>query len=703
MVRTRFFCTFVILTVCAHGAIDGTALVTDEHIFKVNTGTGRWDTVISKNDFDNYHTLSGPCFSPDGRRIAYGRYELNTGDQDGTHILIADNDGGNITELCMVYRAGGTFEGGIGSICCSWANDGHIYWSEKDHRVCRVNVTTKAREVVAVLDDFSGDIPREIWTLKVSLDGTRGGCMGGGSSGAFGLDLVDFVSISYGSGCQGTVSPNGRLVTHNMTGGLGYSYHQVAFIHDFDSGEKIDTMIVTGAVQGQSGSLPRFVFHRFSHSSDDHVVFSGEDALGGKGFVYSLSSNETCEIGTCTPYDYWDGALPGPPAAGPRVELSPTALQFVSHGGATPGAEEVTVTNAGAGTLTEVTVQGVPDWLTVVQSGNGNTRTLTNSVDLSGLQPGVYDATITVSGGGASNAVNYTVTLNVALSLLAPSGLTASVAGPDAAELIWTDNTANETGFVVQRRAGDGSWTACGTTDADSASWIDVDLTTGVTYHYRVAAFAASDTSAWSNLDSVTLAAVASITVTSPRAGDTWHPGDTVQIRWTSENVAQVDLSYSPDGGESVLLIADRGIQTTDSEWGDYAWVVPALGGDSVMVRVAEYGNPNLCDWSPNVHLSTAAVHEVPCAGMSRRAGIGAVRRTHEGALSVTFSTVGMRSPRLMLLRLDGSLVGSTLPPVHAGRQCRELQYGRPGGCASLVVRLQDAQHSFTRIVPSVR
>jgi hypothetical protein len=70
----------------------------------------------------------------------------------------------------------------------------------------------------------------------------------------------------------------------------------------------------------------------------------------------------------------------------------------------------------------------------------------------------------------------------------APSGLTAVLSGVNI-NLAWTDNSANETGFKVERSANAGAtWSQITLTAANAVSYIDTNLTCGAVYYYRVRA-----------------------------------------------------------------------------------------------------------------------------------------------------------------------------------------------------------------------
>ena len=126
-------------------------------------------------------------------------------------------------------------------------------------------------------------------------------------------------------------------------------------------------------------------------------------------------------------------------------------------------------------------------------------------------------ATVTITGSGTClltanwaqdaffNAASATQSTTVTSSLpAAPSGLTARVSGmnPPKVTLNWVDNSANETGFTIQR-ATNATFTAGLTTFTTAANVItynDATVVRGTRYYYRVRAFNGSGTSAFSNV-----------------------------------------------------------------------------------------------------------------------------------------------------------------------------------------------------------
>ncbi|MBD3238987.1 MAG: hypothetical protein GF331_00270 [Chitinivibrionales bacterium] len=697
-----YSCVMLVLCAASASALDGTVLATTEDgVVTVDMATGTMTTIVDRSDWGTSWKdpgwFRGPCFSPDGKRISFTAHDFYGPNTTRRWIIyIADNDGNNIDSICETD----TKDYMHMPAWMSWCDNGYLYWSEDNDKMYRASVTQKQLEVVATLADFTGPVPERINNLKMSRDATQAGFMVNGQGSGTVANMTTMVAQAFPSGCQSTVSPNGELATNSLTSGEGWGLHQLAYIRSTADLSIVHRVTVLGyATPGEAGS-DRFVSLRFSHSSNNHIVYSGEDALDGRGFVANILTNEHWEAGQCTPGDFWAGTLPPPPAAAPRIALDSSSLSFESVDGATPPSKVVTVENVGAGTLTAVTVQGAPSWLTIQGSGDGNTQTLTNSVDITGLTPGIYPATISVSGGGASNSVTYDVTLNVATTLLAPSNLNATRANDSSATLSWTDNSDSETGFAVERAIEDGPWAGLTTVGADVTTHTDTGLQQGTMYHYRVRAFAGTDSSGWSNEDSLEIAVVRTITVMSPAAGDHWTVGDTVHIRWTTENVSLVDIQYSVDDGEHLHMVTDSSVQDDQPEWGDYVWTVPDVQGDSILIVIQEYSNPGVSDWSDNIALLRSAARLSRDRGAHHANGLTQMTRGHSGAVHVTFIVDNTARVRLDIRALDGRTVASGRLAVAAGTHEVALGGGVPPGLYVVTMQTHDGfRHTRSAVV----
>ena len=81
----------------------------------------------------------------------------------------------------------------------------------------------------------------------------------------------------------------------------------------------------------------------------------------------------------------------------------------------------------------------------------------------------------------------------------APGGLQVTRDAPDQATLQWLDQSGNETGFTVERKAGDGyDWKVVATHPAGATAYTDTGLDPSIAYAYRIQALGAAGSSAYS-------------------------------------------------------------------------------------------------------------------------------------------------------------------------------------------------------------
>ena len=74
-----------------------------------------------------------------------------------------------------------------------------------------------------------------------------------------------------------------------------------------------------------------------------------------------------------------------------------------------------------------------------------------------------------------------------------------------------------------------------------------------------------------------------SVTVTSPKGGESWAGGSAHTITWTSSGVTNVKLEYTPDGSTWSTITA-----STAASAGSYAWTVPSSATTTAKVRVTD-------------------------------------------------------------------------------------------------------------------
>ncbi len=139
---------------------------------------------------------------------------------------------------------------------------------------------------------------------------------------------------------------------------------------------------------------------------------------------------------------------------------------------------------------------------------SGSSLTLNN---LSSANAGSYVVRVS-NANGQLYSQSATLTVGVAAPS-APATLSAVAISTSQINLTWSD-TANETGFKIERRLGSsGAWSQITTRSANVTSYSDTGLAAGTAYSYRVRAYNAAGDSAYSAIASAT---------TQPSAGTTY-------------------------------------------------------------------------------------------------------------------------------------------------------------------------------------
>lgn len=340
--------------------------------------------------------IYGPCFSPDGKKISYG-------DENAKKICIINLDGSGRTEIAAMN--------GGDEPTTAWARNGYIYYACNSGTIDRVRPDGSGHEVV-FRTNYGGS---SIHKLGLSSDGTRAAWTCVGPVNVHVAELPDLDGSSerdFGSGCQGSVSPNGSYVTHNLGG------HRTFRIHRWDG----STYKNINCAEGRTGNV-----HSFSHHVNDVVVYIEEGS--NAGIVMNIENLAFRRIGHGIPADYFPSEVTAGPSL-PRIALSQTSVSFTgwTNGDVTPEQVVVDIQNSTAGTTLEsVSVTSKPSWVTATVSGSGNDQDLTLTVNASALSEGTHSGTVTVQ---ASNAEPQTAELTVSAEVKSPPVFTALAISP---------------------------------------------------------------------------------------------------------------------------------------------------------------------------------------------------------------------------------------------------------------------------------
>ena len=130
----------------------------------------------------------------------------------------------------------------------------------------------------------------------------------------------------------------------------------------------------------------------------------------------------------------------------------------------------------------------------------------------------------------------------------APTGLSTTANSTSQITLNWTDNSNNETGFLIERQNG-ASWTAVTTTAAGVTSFADTGLAPNTAYTYRVSAVNAAGTSAPTNTSTATTQQV----VTPPNV-----PAAPTNLTTTADLSTQITLRWTDNSNNETGFNIER-------------------------------------------------------------------------------------------------------------------------------------------------
>jgi fibronectin type 3 domain-containing protein len=148
------------------------------------------------------------------------------------------------------------------------------------------------------------------------------------------------------------------------------------------------------------------------------------------------------------------------------------------------------------------------------------------------------------ANSGFSNTANATTAPAGVTPPAAPSGLTASAASASQINLVWADNSGNETGFRIERSTNGTTWAFLATVGADVKAYSNTGLPTATRYYYRVQALGSAN-SAFSNTADAT-------TQTAPTGGALAAPTNLVVSKSTTVanalNLSWIDNASAETG-----------------------------------------------------------------------------------------------------------------------------------------------------------
>jgi len=219
----------------------------------------------------------------------------------------------------------------------------------------------------------------------------------------------------------------------------------------------------------------------------------------------------------------------------------------------------------------------------------------------------------TVGNSGYSNHLPATTPAQTAIPA-APSGLTQLFLTANSADLSWTDNSSNETGFMVERCTGTmqfcadnpGAWSARATIAANVPRFTDTSLAAGTAYVWRVKAYNTVGNSGYSNYLSATTPAQTAIPAAPTNLqAQAKRVGSRAEVRliWSDNATNETGYSVERCGGSTctnfsvVAILTANTVQYTDSGLARartyrYRVIATGQGGNSPYSNVVTVKTP---------------------------------------------------------------------------------------------------------------
>lgn len=189
-------------------------------------------------------------------------------------------------------------------------------------------------------------------------------------------------------------------------------------------------------------------------------------------------------------------------------------------------------------------------------TASGTPAANATSFTVTGLQAGIqYYFRIRATNGDGNSAWSNLASATTVTMPASPGNLAASATSASTVDLAWTDNSNNESQFIIQKAAtsGDLNWSDTGTTSPNVTAYTVTGLNAATEYRFRVRAANAAGTSDPSNtVTAFTQSLPGAPASPSGLQANSWSP-TTVSLQWAdnSANETGFTIYFSTGSGWS--------------------------------------------------------------------------------------------------------------------------------------------------------
>ena len=265
---------------------------------------------------------------------------------------------------------------------------------------------------------------------------------------------------------------------------------------------------------------------------------------------------------------------------------------------------------------------------------------------------------IAAGAGWTTSAVgSATYTIQISSAPAAPSSLSANPFSATQVNLSWTDNSSNETAFLLERKTGSGgTYAQIASIAANTTSYSDNTVSASTIYFYRIRATNANGNSAYSN----------EATATTPGATGVPSP-------WSDADIGSVGQAGSATYLNGTFTVKGSGADIWNTADAFHFVYQPWTGDGEIIVQVESVQNTDV--WAKagvmiretlNANSKHAMMVVTPGSGVSFQ------RRTSTGGSSVDTTTTGRTAPEFLRL----TRVGSTFTAYYSSTGTSWTQIG---------------------------